>query len=163
MPVEDARVRLYCDVVNGNVRSARAGKYLTIDEAQAIEPPDAHTAQFSSALVRGEIGLPPDLDLLVADADRLYGRTYLRFAPIPAPPSSAGVLKSRRGGPPPTKREAAMAAMRDAIEQGRLSADDLRRKTWKELATFCGSDVRRTTVRDARAALVAEFRTPATE
>jgi len=171
MPIGDARARLYWDVIHGKVRAARAGVLLTFDEVQALADPRSIAdprvwfssgLQLGDELACGKIGLPPDIHLLVADADQLYRADFHRFAPVPPPPSSTGALLSRgrRSGPLPRKREAAVAALRQAIEQGQLRQDDLRMMPWKAIAAFCGRDVSRATVRDARDALVAELGTP---
>ena len=144
MPVGEARGRLYWAVVDGEVRAARAGKYLTVDEIKALVeliPNNPKSRQaFGQKLLNGEVGLPSDIDLLVTDADRLWRRAYQRQRDLthPPPPSDISPKISRSVGRPPEMRKKAVALIRGAITRKEISLAELQNMKQEALAKLCG-------------------------
>ena len=111
--------------------------------------------------IRGWDSLPADIELLVDDWDGSgHPRHWRRLWDYNHPPEMTAPSAVKKTGPEPKKTKAAKEAMRNHIRQKQLTPDGLKAMPDKELLGTFGAIAGRTTLREARDAVVSEFQTP---
>jgi hypothetical protein len=159
--VRDAEYQLYWAVVEGNVRARLNGRLLTSKETHALR--DKRWSDAEDDIY----ALPPDIELSVEDAKRIWVQPGQLREPTLTPPTAVQqgqppepalaplTASVRKRGPRGVKLEGVKEAMRKDIQAQKYTCDQLRDMLEKDLKKNYG--VSRDTARKARNAILSEF------
>jgi hypothetical protein len=141
--VGTAAYQLYWAVIDGDLRVRRNGRILTKQEAYALSERRWSDEECDT------YALPADIDLSVEDAERIWSQqSGEQGQEIPSLPTKS----IRRRGRRPRARQRVMDEMRNDIQQGRITQDQLRDMLEKNMSDRY--KVSRDTARKARQAVL---------